>query len=124
MNRCYAAALSTTAQKILTCEMNEHARIDLIWINNASSSNDSFTLHHVKAGQSPVDSNTLAYQTALNSKRTTQFEGPLYLEPGDSLQALAATADRINIHVYAMVSADNLNADAFSPVSETEIRYE
>ena len=124
MKRCFAASLTTTAQKVVNCEYNQRVRIDLLWLNNASSSSDSFTIYHVKAGDTPADSNTLAYQTALNGKRTTQFEGPIYLEPGDTLQALCATATRVNIHVYCMVSSDDLNLERFEPTQDLEIRYE
>ena len=124
MNRCYAASLTTTAQKVVSAEYNQRVRIDLLWLNNASSSNDSYTIYHVKAGDTPADSNTLAYQTAINSKRTAQFEGPIYLEPGDTLQALCATAARVNIHVYCMVSSDDLDLGRFEPTQDPEIRYE
>ncbi len=124
MKTCYSAQLTTTAQKIISCEFNQRVRIDLLWLNNASSSNDSYTIYHVKAGDSPADSNTLAYQTAINSKRTAQFEGPLYLGPGDTLQALAATASRVNIHVYCMVSTDDVELTTVDPINDVEIRYE
>lgn len=124
MNTCYSAQLTTTAQKIVSCELNQRVRIDLLWLNNASASSDSYTIYHVKSGDSPADSNTLAYQTAINAKRTAQFEGPLYLGPGDTLQALAATASRVNIHVYCMVSSDDLDLTQADPISQVEIRYE
>ncbi len=107
MKTRFGGTLKTTAQTIFICANNESARVDLIWVSNATSSNHNFTLHHVQSQDVAAANNALQYQTIVRANISVQMDGPVYLRPGDSLQALASANDSINLHVYvAMVGAD------------------
>lgn len=100
MNRWTSGTLGTTEHVLVSCKGNQTAHIEKIFISNISSGASNYSIFHVPKGQSSGTGDALAYQTNISSKRVTQYEGPIYLLPGDELRVVAGGTAAINMFAY------------------------
>jgi len=106
MKKRYGSGLiGTTATQIVGCGPEESITINRIWVCNTSGSNRTFTLHHTPTGESPADSNLVISGEQIQTGVSKQYEGPVYLRPGEQLWALADAVDVVNVFAHAEVSA-------------------
>lgn len=100
MNRWASGTLGTTEQVLVSCKGNQTAHIEKIFISNISGGSATYSIFHVQKGQASGSSEALAYQTTLGTKSVAEYEGPIYLLPGDELRVVAGGTAAINMFAY------------------------
>lgn len=100
MNRWTTGTLGTTEHVLVSCRGNQRVHIERIFISNISSGSTNYSIFHVPKGQTSGTDDALAYQVTLASKRVAQYEGPIYLLPGDELRVVAGGTSAINMFAY------------------------
>jgi len=100
MNRWTSGTLGTTEHALVSCKGNQNAHIEKIFIANISGGSSNYSIFHVPKGQVSGTGDAIAYQVTIQSKRVVQYEGPIYLLPGDELRVVAGGTAAINMFAY------------------------
>ena len=100
MNRWTTGTLTTTERAFVSCKGNQRAHIEKIFITNISSGSVTYSIFHVPKNQTSGTDDAIAYQVTLASKRVAEYEGPIYLLPGDELRVVASAGSAINMFAY------------------------
>jgi len=94
-------SVDTTAETIYTVAADTIGIIKDIHVcnNNESGADKYFTLWLVPDGASPTDENILFYRWNIRTNDIAHWNGWQILSPGDTIQALAETANEITITI-------------------------
>jgi len=92
-------AVGTTAETLYTVPANTITIVKDIHVCNNSNADCYVSLWLVPNGDSPTDENVMFYQWNVPANDFVHWNGFQVLSAGDTIQALAETADQITIHV-------------------------
>lgn len=91
--------LLTTFQPILRAD--SQIVVVAMMLCNTDTSNRTFQIQHVPADDDTSDDHALFHDTQIRSKVTQIIETPIFMEAGDSIQALASVTDKIAMNIYS-----------------------
>jgi hypothetical protein len=100
--KLFSCLISTTARVLYTCPSGRRCRIDAVVFVNIHTGTEKVTLHHVLPNDTPTSCNKLYHELSMSSATTVIDDTPKYLLAGETLVALASTANRIAITVYGV----------------------
>lgn len=92
-------ALTTSFQTILTARADADFLVQALWVAERNGGTHDYTLCLVPPAGSASAANAVAFEVTVATRTTASVVGGagLLVPPGYTLQALADTADRINI---------------------------
>lgn len=90
--------LLTTFQPI--CRADRQIVVVAMILCNTDTSNRTFQIQHVPADGETSDDHALFHDTQIRSKVTQILDTPIFMEAGDSIQALASVADKVAMNIY------------------------
>ena len=93
--------LQASNQTLVSCKAGQRIQINSMYMCNPHSSTIAIELYHV-----PDDPGLgyALYDTTLAIGGTTTTDAVIYMNPGDRIVAIAATADHVIITIYAEVT--------------------
>jgi len=94
-NRTISLLLTGSNQTMYTCPQNYEAEISSILVTNAAGALRSFSLDWIDT--SATATHTVAELVELEAYSLLQIEESLWLEQGDSIQALASATSSVTV---------------------------
>tara|TARA_R110000803_G_scaffold143016_1_gene209177 strand:+ start:459 stop:791 length:333 start_codon:yes stop_codon:yes gene_type:complete len=95
--------LQASNQTLVSCKAGQRIQINSMYMCNPHSSTIAIEVYHVPDGADPGLGHAL-YDTTLAIGGTTTTDAVIYMNPGDRIVAIAATADHVIITIYAEVT--------------------
>ena len=94
-----ATALTASAQSLYSVPTGKTTTLKTILLANYTSSAGTATIHLVPSGGTVSNANKIYGEVLVDANSTAQIDTNIFIPEGSSLQALASTTNKINIHV-------------------------
>lgn len=99
--RKLASGSAPAVERILyECPPDRTAVVQHLQVASTHTGAETFTIWHVRAGETTALGNALYYDYSLSAKSYLHEEGAIYMLPGERLVYKAGSADRITVSVF------------------------
>lgn len=108
LKKLFQFQLTTATTVIYICPGRVRTSIIALYKSNISSSDRTFKLHQVDAGDSAGTDNALYYDEPITAKRVhPRIDTGIILEPGQTIQGLASANTAITLTAFGIESEED-----------------